>query len=221
MKKRKLITVAIDSPAAAGAGTQSKLIAKHYNLFYLDTGKIYRYIGLLRLKLKGKLSNKIIKKKINNLNIKTLSIKALLSDDVAVSAAEIAKRKHIRDIVHKFQQQCAYNPPKKFNGSVLDGRDITSVQVPDAMFKFFITANIKTRAKRRYNEYKLLKKKLTLAEVLKSIKKRDKLDTKRKYGPLKKTKDSILINTTKLSKKACFKKIKVIMDRKLKLNGNI
>ncbi len=63
MKKRKLITVAIDSPAAAGAGTQSKLIAKHYNLFYLDTGKIYRYIGLLRLKLKGKLSNKIIKKK--------------------------------------------------------------------------------------------------------------------------------------------------------------
>ena len=92
MKKRKLITVAIDSPAAAGAGTQSKLIAKHYNLFYLDTGKIYRYIGLLRLKLKGKLSNKIIKKKINNLNIKTLSIKALLSDDVAVSAAEIAKR---------------------------------------------------------------------------------------------------------------------------------
>ena len=55
MKKKIFITVAIDSPAAAGAGTQSKLIAKHYNLYYLDTGKIYRYIGLLRLKFNKKL----------------------------------------------------------------------------------------------------------------------------------------------------------------------
>ena len=74
---------------------------------------------------------------------------------------------------------------------------------------------------RRYKEYRRLKKQISFKEVLKSIKKRDKLDRTRKYGPLKKTKDSILINTTKLSKKACFKKIKVIMDRKLKLNGNI
>ena len=64
MKKRKnIIKIAIDSPAAAGAGTVAKTISTYYNLFYLDTGKIYRYIGLLRLKLKGKLSNKIIKKK--------------------------------------------------------------------------------------------------------------------------------------------------------------
>ena len=84
------------------------------------------------------------------------------------------------------------------------------------MFKFFITASLKTRAKRRYYEYKKLKKKISLQEVIKSIKNRDKLDRNRKYGPLKKTKDSILINTTKLSKKACFLKIKAIMDRKLK-----
>ena len=63
MIKKKFITVAIDSPAAAGAGTQSKLISKHYNLFYLDTGKIYRYIGLLRLKFKNKFTNKLVKKK--------------------------------------------------------------------------------------------------------------------------------------------------------------
>ena len=85
----------------------------------------------------------------------------------------------------------------------------------DALFKFFITANLKTRAKRRYKEYKGLKKQISLKDVLKSIKKRDKLDRNRKYGPLIKTRDSILINTTKLSKKACFKKIKAIMDRKL------
>ena len=83
------------------------------------------------------------------------------------------------------------------------------------MFKFFITANIQTRAKRRFDEYKELNKKITYNEVLKSLRKRDKSDKERKYGPLKKTKDSILINTTKLSKKACFKKIKSIMDKKI------
>jgi len=215
LKKKIFITVAIDSPAAAGAGTQAKMIAKHYNLFYLDTGKIYRYIGLLRLKFKNKFSYNLVKKKIKFLPIKTLSNKNLLSDNVALSAALIAKDKKIRNIVHNFQQKCAYNPPKRFSGSVLDGRDITSVQLKDAMFKFFITASLSTRAKRRFREYKLLKNPISLSHVLKSIKKRDKLDKTRRHGPLKKTKDSILINTTKLSKKACFLKIKAIMDRKL------
>ncbi len=86
----------------------------------------------------------------------------------------------------------------------------------DAMFKFYITANLKTRAKRRFLEYKKLKKKITFLEVLKSLRNRDKLDKNRKYSPLKKTKDSILINTSKLSKKACFLKVKSIMDKKLK-----
>ena len=216
MKRRKnIITVAIDSPAAAGAGTQAKLISKHYNLFYLDTGKIYRYIGNLKLKFGTKFSYNLVEHRINTLNFKKLKNKSLLSNEVALSASKIAKKKKIRSIVHKFQQKCAYNPPKKYRGSVLDGRDIITVQVKDAMFKFFITANIKTRAKRRFDEYKELNKKITYNEVLKSLRKRDKSDKERKYGPLKKTKDSILINTTKLSKKACFKKIKSIMDKKI------
>ena len=216
MKRRKnIITVAIDSPAAAGAGTQAKLISKHYNLFYLDTGKIYRYIGNLKLKFGTKFSYNLVEHKINTLNLKKLKNKSLLSNEVALSASKIAKKKKIRSIVHKFQQRCAYNPPKKYKGSVLDGRDIITVQVKDAMFKFFITANIQTRAKRRFDEYKELNKKITYNEVLKSLRKRDKSDKERKYGPLKKTKDSILINTTKLSKKACFKKIKSIMDKKI------
>ena len=216
MKKRKnIITVAIDSPAAAGAGTQAKLISKHYNLYYLDTGKIYRYIGNLKLKNSKKFSYPLIKKKIKNLKISYLRNKDLLTNDVAISASKVAKDKKIRDIVHKFQQKCAYQPPKKYDGSVLDGRDIITVQVKDAMFKFFITANINVRAKRRFNEYKDLKKKITYKEVLKSLKIRDKSDKERSYGPLKKTKDSILINTTKLSKKACFRKIKALMDKKL------
>ena len=216
MKKREnIITVAIDSPAAAGAGTQAKLISEHYNLFYLDTGKIYRYIGNLKLKSNTKFSHSLVRNKINNLKLRQLKNKSLLSNEVALSASKIAKDKKIRSIVHTFQQKCAYNPPKKYKGSVLDGRDIITVQVKDAMFKFYITANIKIRAKRRFIEYKELNKKITYKEVLKSLRKRDKSDKERKYGPLKKTKDSILINTTKLSKKACFKKIKSIIDKKL------
>ncbi len=214
-KKKNLITVAIDSPAAAGAGTQAKLISKHYNLFYLDTGKIYRYIGLLKLNNKKLFSYQLIKRKINKIKIGDLKNKKLLSNDVAISASKIAKNKKIRDIVHRFQQVCAYSPPKKYNGSVLDGRDIITVQMKDAMFKFYITANLSVRARRRFDEYKSLKKKITYKEVLKSLKNRDNSDKNRKYGPLKKTKDSVLINTSKLSKKACFKKIRAVMDKKL------
>ena len=216
MKKRKnIITVAIDSPAAAGAGTQAKLIAKHYNLLQLDTGRIYRLIGKLKLENPKKFSYSLVKKKINNLKIKNLHNKNLLSDKVATSASIIAKDKKIRSLVHQFQQKCAYAPPMKYDGSVLDGRDIITIQVRDAMFKFFITASLKVRAKRRFKEYKSLKSKITFKEVLKSLRNRDKSDRQRKHGPLKKTKDSILINTTKLSRKRCFEKIKVIMDRKL------
>ena len=221
MRNKKIITVAIDSPAAAGAGTQAKLIAKKYNLLHLDTGKIYRYIGYLRLKNKKKFTYKLIKNKISILKLKNLKNKKLLTDETAISASIIAKDLKIRKIVHKFQQKCAYNPPKIYRGSILDGRDIITVQVKDAMFKFFITANIKIRAKRRYEEYKKLKKKISYSEVLKSLKNRDKSDRERKHGPLIKTKDSILINTSKLSKKACFLKIKNIIDKKLKIYGNI
>jgi len=216
MNLKKKIKVAIDSPAAAGAGTQAKLIAKYYNLFYLDTGKIYRLIANLKLKNSKKFTYLYIKKKIKNLKIKDLQNKELLSDEVGVCASTIAKNKKIRNLVHNFQVKNAYHPPKKYNGSCLDGRDITYKIIPDANFKFFITANIKTRALRRYKELKQLKKKISFNEVLKSIKKRDKSDYNRKISPLKKTADSILINTTNLTKRACFLKIKKIMDSKIK-----
>jgi cytidylate kinase len=217
LKKRKnIITVAIDSPAAAGAGTQAKLIAHHYQLYQIDTGRIYRIIGKLKLINPKKFSYSLVKKKIKHLKVRDLKNKSLLSDKVATAASIIAKDKKIRKIVHNFQVNCAYNPPRKYRGSVLDGRDITSVIMKDAMFKFFITANTQTRALRRYKELKVINKKISLRDVIKSIKNRDKSDYNRTISPLKKTKDSILINTTKLTKRSCFLKIKKIMDKKIK-----
>ena len=221
IKKRRIIKIAIDSPAAAGAGTVAKALAKYYNLIYVDTGKAYRLIALYKIKYPKKFNLKFIKKKIRNLRIRDLNNKDLLSDEVGTQASIIAKNKKIRKLIHSFQKNFAYNPPKKYYGSCLDGRDITYNIVPDADFKFFITANVKTRAMRRYKELTSLKKSITYNEVLKSIKKRDKSDYNRKISPLKKTKDSMLINTTNLSKRACFLKIKKIIDRKILLNGNL
>ena len=215
IKRENIIKIAIDSPAAAGAGTLAKTISKHYNLFYLDTGKIYRIIAYLKLKFPKKFCQSFIKKKISSLKLKDLDNIALLSDKVGTEASVISKIKGIRKLVHSFQTNFAYNPPKRFDGSCLDGRDITYNIVPDAEFKFFVTANVKTRALRRYRELKSYNKIITYPEILKSIKNRDKSDYNRKISPLKKTKDSVLINTTNLSKRACFLKIKKIIDRKI------
>jgi cytidylate kinase len=218
MKRRKnIIKIAIDSPAAAGAGTLAKAISKHYNLLYVDTGKAYRFLAKEKINNPKKFNLTFIKKKIKTLKIKDLNKKDLLSNKVGIEASIIAKKRSVRNLVHDFQLKFAYSPPKKFSGSCLDGRDITYNIVPDADFKFFINANVKTRALRRFKELKKLNMKISYKEVLKSIKLRDKRDYTRKIAPLKKTKDSVLINTTNLSKRACFLKIKKIIDKKINI----
>ena len=214
-KRRDIIKITIDSPAAAGAGTQAKLIGKHYNLLVLDTGRIYRFVANIKLTESSKYNYKYIKKKIDKLKMKDLRNKKLSSDKVATVASIIAKDKKIRKLVHTFQQECAYNPPKKYSGSCLDGRDIGSVVVKSADVKFYITANVKVRAMRRFKELKAKNLKITFKEVLKSIKKRDKSDKNRKISPLKKTKDMHLINSSSESISSCFMKIKKIIDRKI------
>ena len=217
MKKKIKIKVGIDSPVAAGAGTISKLIAKNYKLLYLDTGKIYRFMARQIIDKKPKNKLKFLKKISRNINLNKLKQRNLLNDDVAYLASQIAKDIKIRNLVVRFQRRLAYHPPNKYNGSILDGRDINSKIIKDADFKFYITANIKERAKRRFKEYKSLNKKVKFSEIFKNLKKRDLEDRTRRHSKLKKTKDSILINTTNLSIRESFLKVKKIMDRKLKL----
>ena len=216
MKKKIKIKVGIDSPVAAGAGTISKLIAKNYKLLYLDTGKIYRFMARQIIDKKPKNKLKFLKKISKKINLNKLKQRNLLNDDVARLASQIAKDLKVRNLVVRFQKRLAYHPPSKYNGSILDGRDINSKIIKDADFKFYITANIKERAKRRFKEYKSLNKKVKFSEIFKNLKKRDLEDRTRRHSKLKKTKDSILINTTNLSIRESFLKVKKIMDRKLK-----
>ena len=99
IKRKNIIKIAIDSPAAAGAGTLAKAISKHYNLFYLDTGKIYRMIAYLKIKFPKKFNQSFIKSKIKTLKVKDLLKKTLLSDEVGTEASIISKTKSTRKLV--------------------------------------------------------------------------------------------------------------------------
>ncbi len=218
LKKSEPIRIALDSTAGSGSTSLALKLSRHYKLRYLDTGKVYRWCALQLLKKKPKNKIKFLKKKIKHLKLKHLHNKNLIDDKVAQITSQISSNISLRKIVFNFQKDIAYNIPRGFKGSVLNGRDITYNIVPDATFKFYITASIFERSKRRYKELKKLKKKVAFKDIVKSLKKRDRSDKNRskKQGRLKKTKDSLLINTTRLSINGSFLKVKKVIDRKLK-----
>ena len=221
MKSRKInpIRIAIDATAGSGSTSLAIKLAKHYNLRYLDTGKVYRWCAYKIFKKKPKNKIKFLKKRIKSLNLKDLQNKNLIDDKIAQLTSKISSNINLRKIVFNFQKKIAYNIPKGYKGSILNGRDVTHNIVPDADFKFYVTASITERSKRRYKELKKLGKNVSLSDVTKSLKKRDQSDKNRsrKQGRLEKNKDSRLINTTRLSINGSFLKVKKIVDRRLRI----
>jgi CMP/dCMP kinase len=213
---KKTFQVAIDSPAGSGAGTQAKLISKYYKLFYLDTGKLYRILGYTYLKNKKKIDYKNFKKIILKTKFSDLKKKYLLKNEIGLAASYLAKKKTIRSFVTLYQKKIANMPPYGFKGVCFDGRDITYNIMPKADVKFFMTAKIAVRAKRRHKELISQGHNISLVQVHNTIKKRDESDFKRKISPLKKTRDSILIDNTNLTINQCFKKMKIFINQKIK-----
>ena len=223
LKKTKPIRIAMDATAGSGSTSLALRLAKYYKLRYLDTGKVYRWCALQIIQKKPKNKIKFLKKRIKSLNLKKLQDKKLIDDKIARVTSQISSDIRLRKLVFNYQRQIAYNIPKGCRGSVLNGRDITHNIVPDATFKFYMTASIFERSRRRQKELKKLGKKVTFKEIMESLKKRDKSDRNRprKQGRLVKTKESRLINTTHLSINECFLKVKKMIDRKLnKYEGN-
>ena len=155
----------------------------------------------------------VLKKKY--LKFENYKNKKLIEYHVAQVTSQISKDPHLRKLVFNFQKKIAYNIPQGYSGSILNGRDITHRIIPDATFKFYVTASIFERSRRRTAELKKLGKNVTFKEVFKSLKKRDKSDKNRRYSPLKLGPDSLLINSTRLSITECFLKVKKIIDRRL------
>ena len=213
LKKKIKLLIACDGGAASGKTTAAKLISKKYNLHFLSSGLLYRYVSY-KLLSKKNLKNKYnyIKKITGKITLKKLKNKKLFRRNETEYASKIAKSKKIRILLKKFQKNFS-----KQNLVCIEGRDIASIICPNADIKLFFKCDIKVRAKRRWDEYKNNNSKITLKEVQKALKIRDYMDINRKHSPLRVTKDSIVIDTSKLSKKQMLSRISMIVERKLKL----
>ena len=213
LKKQIKLLVACDGGAASGKTTASKLISKKYKLHFLSSGLLYRYVSY-KLLSKKKLLNKniYIKKITKNITLSQLKNRKLYNQSVTRYASEIAKSKKIRKLLKKFQKKFS-----KQNHVCIEGRDIGNVICPNADVKLFFKCNLNVRAKRRWGEYKKNNSKIALTEVKKALKIRDYSDINRKHSPLRVLKDSIVIDTSKLSKKQTLDKISNIVKRKLLL----
>ena len=196
--KNKILrpVITIDGPAASGKGTITKRIAKEYNLFYMETGFFYRVIGNFFLNNPTKQNVKKFLKEINKEEflINTNTKKQLYNEEVAEKASHLAKLKDVREFVLVKQLETLVDYPKNFEGIILEGRDCGTVIAPDADIKFFLTANLEIRAKRRFLQLIKKNKKILYENVLYDLRSRDKNDTTRKNSPLVKAKGAIEVD---------------------------
>ena len=202
--QNKKPVIAIDGTASSGKGTLAIKLSKSTGFDYLDSGLLYRvyaYEFLKRSKDLAKIENITIDFSMFN-SLDKLSIKNLRSEEISKAASLIAKNTNVRKSLINIQRKIA-DHPKGGKGSVIDGRDITSVIIPKAEIKFYVDANIKIRAKRRQDQLKMPNEKFQ--EILVEMKKRDENDKKRKISPLVKTSDSFFIDTSHISEDEVFK----------------
>ena len=207
--KNKKLQIACDGGAATGKSTGAKMISKKYKLSFLSSGLLYRYAALLLIKNKPNDKIKFLKYKFKKLNYKKLEVMNLHTQKISQVSAEIAKIAKIRNVLKKFQLDFA----KKNEKCCIEGRDISTKILPKSDIKFFFICDLNTASKRRYKELKKTKLNVSLFDVKKALKIRNKLDTTRKNSPLLKHRDSIVIRTDKLNKKAMLTKMSKYIEK--------
>ena len=204
--------VAIDGPAAAGKGTLAKRLAEHFDLAFLDTGRLYRAVGHLVLDRGGDPGNPAdAVGAARALDPENLDSVDLYTETVAEAASKLAAIPDVRKVLLAFQQAFARTPPGGKPGAVLDGRDIGSVVCPDADVKLFVTARAEIRAERRHKELQEKGLKSTYAAVLAEIEARDERDRTRKVSPLQ-AGDAREIDTSDKTPDAVFDEVRAIIE---------
>tara|TARA_Y100001935_G_scaffold251494_1_gene253657 strand:- start:503 stop:1147 length:645 start_codon:yes stop_codon:yes gene_type:complete len=196
--------IAIDGPAASGKSVTAKNVAKKLKFIHINTGLMYRAVTLCCLEKKINLDDEItLKKELRNFNINFNSQNKTFLNDVDVTkklridaindyVSKVSAIKFVRDKLVFQQRNIAID-----NNVVMEGRDIGTTVFPNADYKFYLTADIETRAKRRLKESKNSAN--NLKYVIDQIKKRDKFDKERKHSPLTIAPDARIINTTNLT----------------------
>ena len=220
---KKHLTIAIDGPAGAGKSTIAKLIAQKLDIIYLDTGAMYRAVALkvLESNIDPRDREQIIKL-LDTTDIQVvykgkqqivlLDSKDVTDDirtpEVSKAASYIAVIPEVRMKLVEIQRKIAAEIP-----IVVDGRDIGTFVLPDATYKFFLTATVEERAKRRWKEMQEAGRLDTLENVMNEIKQRDLNDSSRSFAPLKKAEDAILIDTTHLTIEQVVNKILDLIEQ--------
>ncbi len=208
-KKSKSIQISCDGGAATGKSTGAKMIAKKYNLKFLSSGLLYRYVSYLIIKHKPKNKINFIKIKLKKLNYKRLDQINLQTQSISEHSSIIAKNKEVRKILKKFQT----NFSKKYKNCCIEGRDISTKILPNSDLKFYFICSLSIAAKRRYLDLKKKDRKIKLKNVKKALSIRNQLDINRKYSPLLKHRNSVEIDTGKLSKQAVLKKMSNYVEK--------
>ena len=201
--------IAIDGPAASGKSTSARLLADELDFLYLDTGAMYRCIALSVTENKVDIYNQLsLESFIGDFNLELHTVDGIsdflingasVSEKIRTNAvskkvSEISAIPMIRKYMVKMQREFAKN-----NNCVVEGRDIGTVVFPQAEIKFFITASVEVRAKRRQLELQNIGDKIALKDLQDDIRARDRYDSERAHSPLKKAFDAIEIDTTKMT----------------------
>lgn len=207
------ITIAVDGPAGAGKSTIAKIIAERLNIEYIDTGAMYRALTYKIIKENINLENSIDLKTIlekTDIDFKDKHIyldgnivdKEIRDNKISNNVSFVAKIKEVREKLVNIQRKLANN-----KSVIMDGRDIGSFVLPNAKYKFFVTATPEERGLRRFNELQKSNKNIILTDIINEIKKRDEIDSSRSIAPLIKTSDAVLIDTTNKSIEQCVNEI--------------
>ena len=209
MKKFKKLIIACDGESASGKSTAAKLVSRRYKLALINSGLLYRYASKLIISNKPKNKIFFLKKKFGKIQYKRITKLDLHSEQISNHVAVLSKNKNIRKIINNFQKKLI----KKNKKICVEGRDIASkilAKRPKYDLAFYFKCSIKVASYRRWLD---IKKKVSLKNVRKSLRKRTLMDKKRKNSPLIKVKDAILIRTDKLNKKQVLSKMSEYIEK--------
>ena len=205
------IVIAIDGLAGSGKGTIAKNISSFYNFPHLDSGILYRSVAYLCHKGgENVFDEKRVLKYAQNLNIEEIDVDKLRTEEIDQISSKISSFSSVRESLKIFQLNFKKIHSDK-SGIVIDGRDITTVIFPDAEIKFYVTASLKDRANRRFEELVLNNPKIDKKLVIKELQKRDQRDMERSIAPLKIAKDAIVIDTSDLK----IEEVNIIVQREI------
>ena len=205
------LQISCDGGAATGKSTAAKMISKKYKLKFLSSGLLYRYAAYLLIMNKPKKKIIFLNKKFKKVNYNKIKKINLHTQKISEVSAKIAKINEIRKILKKYQLTFA----KKHKKCCIEGRDISTKILPKSNVKFFFICNLNKASIRRFKELKKINKNLKLKDVKKALRIRNISDTKRKNSPLLKHRDSVVIDTGKLSKQAMLIKMSKHIEKVL------